>query len=68
MLSSDQTNRVDWVKHAVVCNHLMTGEPNLYAISGSSFSIEDMDDDESRALLEELRLHATQEKYCYTHN
>ena len=46
----------------------MTGEPNLYAISGSSFSIEGMDDDESLAPLEELRLHATQEKYCDSHN
>ena len=46
----------------------MTGEPNLYAISGSSFSVDGMGDDESLALLEELRLHATQKKYCYTHN
>jgi len=68
VLTSDQQHRVDWVKHAVVRNHPMTQEPNLYAVSGSSFTIDGMTDDESLALLEELRLHATQEKYCYTHN
>ncbi len=68
VLTPDQKNRVEWVKHPVVRKHPKTGQPNLYAISGSSFTIDGMVDDESLALLEDLRLHATQEKYCYTHN
>lgn len=68
VLTSDQKDRVKWVKHSVVRNHPKNGKPNLYAVSGSSFSIDGMTDDASLELLEELRLHSTQEKYCYTHN
>ncbi len=67
VLTPDQSDRVTWVKHALVRNHPGNGKPNLYAVSGSSFTIDGMSDDESLALLEKLRLHSTQEKYCYTH-
>ena len=68
VLTADQKDRVKWVKHPLVRNHPQNGKPNLYAVSGSSFSIDGMTDDASLELLEELRLHSTQEKYCYTHN
>ena len=68
VLTPDQQNRVNWVRHALVRNHPGNGKPNLYAVSGSSFGIDGMANDESLALLEELRLNATQPKYCHTHN
>ena len=68
VLTEDQRDRVKWVKHPLVRNHPQNGKPNLYAVSGSSFSIDGMTDDASLELLEALRLHSTQEKYCYTHN
>jgi len=68
VLTDDQKHRVSWVKHPVVRKHPGNGKPNLYAISGSSFTIDGMADDASLALLESLRVHATQPKYCYTHD
>ena len=41
----------------------MTGRTALYAVSGSSFGIEGMPEGEARALLDELKRHATLEKY-----
>ena len=52
-----------WVRHPVVRRHPVTRRKALYAVSGSSFGIEDMLRDESHALLDELKRHATQEKY-----
>ena len=37
-------------------------------MSGSSFAIEGMEDGASRALLDELKAHATQPKYCHTYD
>lgn len=68
VLTADQKDRVRWVKHPLVREHPGNGKPNLYAVSGSSFTIDGMADDESLALLEALRIHSTQEKYCYTHD
>ena len=44
-------------------SHPVTGRTALYAVSGSSFGIEGMPDDEAVDLLDELKRHATQEKY-----
>ena len=41
----------------------MTGRKALYAVSGSSFGIEGMPEAEAHQLLDELKRHATQEKY-----
>ena len=68
VLNPDQAKRVNWVHHPLVKKHPFTGQPALYAVSGSSFGIEGMDDDEALALLRELAAHATQDKYCYTNN
>lgn len=64
-LSAAQKGRVDWVLHPLVRVHPGTGRRALYAISGSSFSIVGMAEDEGRALLDELKRHALQEKYQY---
>ena len=63
VLSEEQEARMAWVKHKVARRHPITGRTALYAVSGSSFRIEGMPDDEAVGLLDELKRHATQEKY-----
>ena len=64
-LNAEQKSRLHWVRHPVVRSHPITGRRALYAVSGSSFGIEGMPDDEAIALLDELKSHATQPKYLY---
>ena len=63
VLNEDQQRRMNWVRHRVARPHPVTGRKALYAVSGSSFDIEGMPQDEAVALLDELRRHATQPKY-----
>src|SRR5215213_8781573 len=63
VLTDDQKQKVAWVRHRIARRHPVTGRTALYAVSGSSFRIEGMPDDEARALLDELRDHATQPRY-----
>lgn len=63
VLSEEQERKVDWVKHWVARPHPVTGRTALYSVSGSSFGIEGMPRNEALALLDELKAHATQEKY-----
>ena len=65
-LTSEQKNRMNWVRHRLARPHPATGRTALYAVSGSSFGIEGMPDDEAIALLDELKAHATQPKYLYS--
>lgn len=66
-LSGAQKERVTWVRHRLVRTHYGTGRKALYAVSGSSFGIDGMPDDEAVALLDELKAHAVQDKYRYSH-
>ena len=63
VLTSEQEEKMVWVRHPVVRRHPITGRNALYAVSGSSFRIEGMPDDEALDLLDELTRHATQERY-----
>jgi taurine dioxygenase len=63
VLSEDQEKKMAWVRHPVARKHPITGRTALYAVSGSSFGIEGMPEDEAVDLLDELKRHATQEKY-----
>jgi taurine dioxygenase len=63
VLSGDQEQKLAWVKHRLVRSHPVTGRKALYSVSGSSFGIEGMPRDEAVGLLDELKRHATQEKY-----
>jgi len=67
-LNEEQRKKVTWVKHRLARPHPRTGKKALYAVSGSSFGIEGMDDRDAIELLDELKAHATQRKYCYTHD
>jgi taurine dioxygenase len=51
------------IAHRLARPHPVTGRKALYAVSGSSFGIVGMPDDEARDLLDELAAHATQPKY-----
>ena len=68
VLNAEQAKRVNWVRHPLVKPHPFTGQLALYAVSGSSFGIEGLPDDEALDLLRELAAHATQEKYCHTNH
>ena len=65
VLNDEQKNRLQWVRHRIARAHPVTGRKALYAVSGSSFGIEGMPQDEAIALLDELKRHATQPKYIY---
>jgi taurine dioxygenase len=68
LLTEDQKKKLTWVRHRLVRAHPRTGRKALYAVSGSSFAIEGLPDDEGRGLLDELKAHATQPRYCHTHD
>jgi taurine dioxygenase len=63
VLSEEQENKMAWVRHKVARKHPITGRTALYSVSGSSFRIEGMPDDEAIDLLDALKRHSTQEKY-----
>ncbi len=65
VLTEGQERKMTWVRHRIARPHPVTGRKALYAVSGSSFGIEGMPQDEAVSLLDELKRHATQEKYQY---
>jgi len=62
-LTGEQKAKMPLITHRVARPHPITGRKALYAVSGSSFGIVGMPDDEARSLLDELAVHATQPKY-----
>jgi taurine dioxygenase len=58
-----EEKKLNWVRHPIARRHPVTGRTALYSVSGSSFRIEGMPDDEAVALLDELKAHSTQPKY-----
>lgn len=66
VLSEEQKKKVHWVRHMLARKHPHVGRKSLYAVSGSSFGIEGMDQAEAVTLLDELKAHATQARYRYT--
>ena len=65
VLSEEQESKMSWVRHPIVRRHPITGRKALYAVSGSSFAIEGMPAEQAIELLDELKRHATQQKYQY---
>ncbi|MDQ6916773.1 MAG: TauD/TfdA family dioxygenase [Pseudomonadota bacterium] len=65
-LTADQKAKMPLITHPLVRAHPVTGRKALYAVSGSSYGIVGMPDDEAVALLDELAAHATQPKYVYS--
>jgi taurine dioxygenase len=62
-LTDEQKAKMPVITHRVARPHPITGRTALYAVSGSSFGIVGMPDDEARDLLDELAAHSTQPKY-----
>src|SRR3989441_4210590 len=65
-LTDEQKAKMPLITHPVVRPHPVTGRKALYAVSGSSYGIVGMPEDEAVALLDELALHATQPEYVYS--
>ena len=63
VLTDEQKARMPVITHRIARPHPVTGRMALYAVSGSSFGIVGLPDDEARDLLDELAAHSTQEKY-----
>ena len=63
VLSEEQEQKMQWVRHPIARVHPVTGRMALYSVAGSSFGIEGWPQDEARDLLDELKRHATQKKY-----
>jgi taurine dioxygenase len=63
VLTDAQKAKMPLITHPIARAHPTTGRKALYAVSGSSFGIVGMPEDEARALLDELAAHATQPKY-----
>ena len=63
VLNDEQEKKMNWVRHPLARRHPVTGRTALYSVSGSSFGIEGMPQDEAIDLLDELKRHATQQKY-----
>ena len=63
VLTPEQKAKMPLITHKVARPHPVTGRKSLYAVSGSSFGIVGMPEDEARGLLDELAAHSTHEKY-----
>ncbi len=66
VLSDAQKAKMPVITHRIARPHPVTGRKSLYAVSGSSFGIVGMPDDEARDLLDELAAHSTQPTYRYS--
>ncbi len=63
VLSAEQKAKMPVITHRIARPHPVTGRKALYAVSGSSFGIVGMPDDEARDLLDELAAHSTAARY-----
>ncbi len=66
ILSPEQEAKMNWVRHRIARPHPLTGRKALYSVSGSSFGIEGMPEQEAFELLDELKRHATQPQFQYS--
>jgi taurine dioxygenase len=64
-LTAEQKAKMPLITHKIARPHPVTGRKSLYAVSGSSFGIVGMPDDEALELLDELAAHSTQPRYRY---
>jgi taurine dioxygenase len=66
-LTDEQKAKMPLITHPLVRPHPVTGRKALYAVSGSSYGIVGLPEDEAIALLDELAAHATQPKYVISY-
>ena len=65
-LTDEQKAKMPLITHKIARPHPVTGRRALYAVSGSSFGIVGMPEDEALDLLDELAEHSTHPKYRYS--
>jgi len=63
VLNAEQQAKMPVITHRIARPHPVTGRKALYAVSGSSFGILGMPDEEACDLLDELAAHSTQPRY-----
>ena len=63
VLTPEQKAKMPVITHRIARPHPVTGRKSLYAVSGSSFGIVGMPEDEARDLLDELAAHSTAPAY-----
>ena len=62
-LTDEQKAKMPLITHPLVRRHPVMGRKALYSVSGSSYGIVGMPEDEAVALLDELAAHATQPRF-----
>lgn len=62
-----QADAVPPVKKSLVMTHPVTGHKGLYGLGQSPYAIDGLDEQETDALLSELKAHATQPRFVYKH-
>ena len=67
LITEQQVERVPPVRHLIIRSHDVTGRKTLYAVAGTPYAIEGMDEEEGASLLEEIKRHALQEQFIYRH-
>jgi alpha-ketoglutarate-dependent taurine dioxygenase len=66
-LDEEQKESFPPVLHPIVRTHPESGRKALFVNDGFTIGIEDMDEDDGKALLRELNIHATREPLVYSH-
>lgn len=66
-LSADQKADLAEVVHPIVRTHPESGRKALFINEGFTLRVDGIDEEEGRALLDELNAHATQEPFIYRH-
>lgn len=67
IVNAAQTRTIPPVPHAIARPHPITGRKAIYAVAGTPFAIEGMEDEKALALLAALKAHALQERFLYRH-
>jgi taurine dioxygenase len=66
-VNQEQIDSVPPVRHKLARKHSLSGEKALFAVAGTAYAIDGMQDDEAVALIAELKSHALQDRYVYRH-
>ena len=67
VLSEEQKAELAEVVHPIARTHPENGRKALFINEGFTVRVEDMDEDDGKALLCELNAHATQDRFIYAH-
>ena len=66
-LTGTQAARLPPVPHPLVRPHTVTAERALYAVAGTAFTIDGMEEGKASGLIAQLKAHCLQDKYLYAH-